>query len=157
MRAPSIARSFSVLASARSALAVPVGPDVRVGSVESVPVLTGASMRLSVPVSHAALSGAVKHVVAIGTNKEVVRPDAWRVVAFVADEQAWRYWPVGYFPRHAMCQPTTSVAHANPAVTVLIASARTYPATVALLDAVPQAFLQSRLCCLCDVSKEALA
>jgi len=44
---------------------------------------------------------AISHVVHIGSNKHVIRINARRLIAIMADKQSFGYWPHEHYPRKA--------------------------------------------------------
>lgn len=88
-------------------------------------------LRVTPPSQH------VGHVVSPGTEVEVVRPGALRVVAAMEDAQVTGWYPIPEFP----CQSVGfvhSTTEAEDAVPLAVPSELPFPATIAHQDVVPE-------------------
>lgn len=86
----------------------------------------------------AALSRSIARVFRVRAEKEMVGPDAGRVVTSMADPQAGRDRPVCEFPGHAM-RRESSVLVGEVAVPGSLAGARPQPAFSRLVHQFPEA------------------
>lgn len=132
-----VARAASALAVARL--------DVRVGFV--VCVTLGAMSLSGLVRTHrsdkSALSVAVRHVLGVRAEKQMVGSDAWWIVASVADLDGIGDLAIVDSPRHAMGALQPAV-YTNDAVSVRRSACRSpEPAVVCLLDLFPESFSES--------------
>lgn len=74
-------------------------------------------------------------------EEEVLRSDAGRIVAVVADEHPIRYWPKMQLPREAMCLNNFSV-DLEPSISETVVRPFEDPASRSLLHVPPETFLR---------------
>lgn len=92
-----------------------------------------ASARVVLPPCLPTLPDLVCVVVPHGSEKQVVRVDARRVVTVVQDTQAVRNWAIGKLPRHSVCEESgaaTAIPFTKQSITLLVSAGSPLPAFV---------------------------
>lgn len=89
--------------------------------------------------------GSVSDVVTMCSKKEVVRSDAWRVVALMADHHVWMCWADKYFIAGSMSGDYSSSRCGDLSVAEAILAACKQPAVVGLEDLLHQPDLERSL------------
>jgi hypothetical protein len=88
----------------------------------------------------------VSHVVLMGAEIKVIQPNAWRVVAVMADLLAFRDEAVGKLPSHSVCpvgMPSSAFCPGHPKMPIPVTGNITYPlpAAIALRNLAPETSL----------------
>jgi hypothetical protein len=111
---------------------------------------------IAITVRHAPLSRRIEHVLVMRGGEEMIRPDAGRVVARVADVQSRRNRTVRQFIREPMCLHSSGVADAEHAIASTIAGSAPEPAPIGFLDVLPQSLGErpSDVCPVADLGAE---
>lgn len=93
---------------------------------------------------HASLPLCIRHVIGVGSKEQVIRSDAWRIVAMVADKQPMRDWPIRQFPGVTVCGYSLPLRRIGVSVSTAIFPERPQPAISRCIDLRPEPFCRRR-------------